>query len=867
MAVKYYSDFSDDDGHDWHIVIADSTYSGTNPLNFTVGSDGFALSYDGKDTDRSATIQPSTVEFSYWIQNGNDDQLLSDIAGSEEGRYMVEIYAGGATYSAGHLYWRGTLLSDISSFQDEYYPQEFRLLAIDDLAGLRDIPFETGSSGYVSLPALVAGMLNKMRVWDIAGTTHRATLCSWLEAQDGGGTWREIWTHGRLNMVSFTFTDTFPTTYRETYESLEGILSSLAARLYWRASTNPSVASGFVVDSLKAQRYDSDLLTGFSLNNSGSTSATTLARQEVNLDSSEVKRLRGFTKGFLNPLKRVERSFSYASNPFAVDHSYSGTTPSGSNFHDGSYAAVLNPAPTVEYEQGSLISLRFKAVFTHTAGSTGIAAFNSISEQAGKMHILVKFKIGQYYLERDLTTQGTSNTWVSASGGYCPVYSYTEDEASWEASSAGTFLEFMTPPLVWIEEQSKTFDLGFDCPPLPADLTSEDCTIAFTIRPVDADGLAATYTQEINTLFDGNEPQILNVVMYPTDVYEQNGSNITFKVENASAGAREVLKLPNVFFSDKLGNYGGGLFLYVGTTRTQPSEWQSPDNLNLNENLHNIVAKEWLEGQSGVLKKMSGEIRDFRASPTNAISLLDTVTHESINYSITSLKFNAARSVYTLDLIELKNSGSTTIQTETFSDGFDNPVIDVSRPNDTSPVQEAIVGDIEAKTDLITISQTVNLDSMESTLDDVTAILKTTFDNDGAGLYSDSSKATSASHISLTSTTAKLQAGGGNTSLDLSETSPGEITLAVQVGPAGYEISRTAMQVQGLTGSQLPNIIFSGTVSGIDIGDLDDVTTSGVQTNQVLAWNGTNFVPVNQSGGGGVSDTTEIELKMIFLEQ
>jgi len=87
------------------------------------------------------------------------------------------------------------------------------------------------------------------------------------------------------------------------------------------------------------------------------------------------------------------------------------------------------------------------------------------------------------------------------------------------------------------------------------------------------------------------------------------------------------------------------------------------------------------------------------------------------------------------------------------------------------------------------------------------------------------------------------------------------------VGPAGYEISRTAMQVQGLTGSQLPNIIFSGTVSGIDIGDLDDVTTSGVQTNQVLAWNGTNFVPVNQSGGGGVSDTTEIELKMIFLEQ
>ena len=180
--------------------------------------------------------------------------------------------------------------------------------------------------------------------------------------------------------------------------------------------------------------------------------------------------------------------------------------------------------------------------------------------------------------------------------------------------------------------------------------------------------------------------------------------------------------------------------------------------------------------------------------------------------------------------------------------------------------------DVGATMDLLALkstglTNTANITSNSTTLTNITNVLKTTLTGDGAGVYADSGKATTASHMSLTTTTAKIQAGGGNTVIDLSESSPGSIEFAVQVGPSGSEVSRTALLIEGTSGSQTPNLTISANVSGVSLGDLDDVTTSGVSNDQVLAWNGTNFVPVDQTGGSGAADTDAVELKMFFLEQ
>lgn len=179
---------------------------------------------------------------------------------------------------------------------------------------------------------------------------------------------------------------------------------------------------------------------------------------------------------------------------------------------------------------------------------------------------------------------------------------------------------------------------------------------------------------------------------------------------------------------------------------------------------------------------------------------------------------------------------------------------------------------IQAKTDNITITQAVNLDNLESqvgqntfniatnttnisnntsSITDLATVLKSTTGGGGQGVYTDSGKATTSSYMGLTSTSAKLQAGGGNTAIDLVETSPGQISMAVQVGATGFETSATAIDIQGTTGSQLPDITFNGNISGIDLNDLDDVNASSPSNGEVLTWDSTTSKWTAQTGGSG----------------
>lgn len=875
MAVKYYSDFNDDDGRAWHIVIHDTTYGGTSPLEFTTGVDGFKLIYEGNDTDRSQSILPSTLEFTYFIQNNNDDQLLADIAGSAEGRYQIEVYYGGATYAAGHLYWRGVLLADIAEYSDEYYPQEFRLIAIDDLAGLRNDDFDTGSTGYAFLKTLIAQCLNRMRSWDITSDTHRATILNWYETQDWNNVYRSAWEWCELNYANFENTDTFPSTFLKTYDVLEGILSSFAARIYWRASIDPSIDSGFVIDGLNGQQYDTDSFAGITVSNTATSASTTLARQEINLDSTGIKRLAGFRKGWLNPLLEVHRKFQYPSSPFIVDHEYSGV-PDSNNFHDGSYDAELHPAPTVEYGEGSLISLRFTASFNHEEGNPNIQAFDAVSKRAGRFKIQAKLRFGQYYAQRALQIQGTTGVYVTDGGGFCQVVTFTENASNWSTSSSAR-IDWYTPPLVWTDNESLTFQMGIDLTPLPADLTSEDCTIAWTITPVDSDGLIASYTYAIGDLFNNTgAPSILKATIYPTDIFEIGGNEITFKAENANTDAREILTLPNVYFSDLLGTRGGGLSVRANGIRTQPSEWQSSSNSSANINLHNLVSKEYLQGQSRNIKKLSGEVRDSRTSSTAGIALIDTIVHEGNYYSIHGLEFTAARGIYRIDCLQLENSGTVTNPTESFSGHFNNEIVVSGRPPVT-PITEVIVGDISEKVDLITITQAVNLDTVESDVNqntgdinslqyfqtNVEAILKAGFSGGGAGIYAASNKGTTSSYMGITSTQAHLQAGS-NTYVDLTESSPGNLDFYVQAGAIGSETAVKAIAIDGSSTAQTATVSFSVPTSGIayndisgtpsvpaTLDDLSDVDTTGVSDGDALAYNATsgNWEPTNSAGG------------------
>ena len=170
--------------------------------------------------------------------------------------------------------------------------------------------------------------------------------------------------------------------------------------------------------------------------------------------------------------------------------------------------------------------------------------------------------------------------------------------------------------------------------------------------------------------------------------------------------------------------------------------------------------------------------------------------------------------------------------------------------------------------DLVSISSSVstnttNITSNTTNIASIKNVLQDTTGGGGQGIYTDSSKATTSSFLGLTTTTATLQAGAGNTAIDLSESSPGQIEMAVQVGASPSETSATAIDIQGTTSSQVPNITFNGNISGIELNDLDNVNATP-SDGQSLVYNSasSNWIAQTVTGGGGggsgdvVDDTT-----------
>jgi hypothetical protein len=134
MAIRYYSQFTDQQGTLFTLNIYDDQYSGTSPFEFTVGSDGFRLDYEIED--KFAPICPSTVTVPMLLRNNNDAALLTNLVNSDEGRYVLEIRSGGTTYANGHIFWRGIVLPEFIEVVDEAYPQLVELKAMDDLSNL-----------------------------------------------------------------------------------------------------------------------------------------------------------------------------------------------------------------------------------------------------------------------------------------------------------------------------------------------------------------------------------------------------------------------------------------------------------------------------------------------------------------------------------------------------------------------------------------------------------------------------------------------------------------------------------------------------------------------------------------------------------
>jgi hypothetical protein len=656
MAIRYYSQFTDQQGTLFTLNIYDDQYSGTSPFEFTVGSDGFRLDYEIED--KFAPICPSTVTVPMLLRNNNDAALLTNLVNSDEGRYVLEIRSGGTTYSNGHIFWRGIVLPEFIEVVDEAYPQLVELKAMDDLSNLRTIDYlqSPEGTGYAYARGHLANCINLLRPWTITADTDRFIIIDFLEVLAAGPTWYSG-LQMQLNFATFKNAETEPATYWSAYEVLEEILLAMGCRIYWRPSIDASVKSIFVVDSWAGHAYDDDLLTGYVVNSGASLTATTPARPVYNLDSTGISRLRGWRHGYLPSIREVRRKFDYLqANPFAVDHVYDHVDEDN---YFNSFEAQLNVIPQLHFSQGSGVSVRFRLNFEIAADDTPISAY--------PMRILLSMNllIGQYYAERGFTQ--TSGLPYTTPGGNQFVLGFSYDESSWNTSPAAVV--FFSPPFNPWQGGSFTVDMGVDLPGLPADLSSDIFKVIFTsniVQVTTSSSTSVSYTTPENLV---NSASIEALTIYPTDIIELQGSTVVFKAVNSSTTGRYKLELPDAKIGDRVIARGGGIFaLPSGGSRFQPTKWRSLADTSVELNLHNVICRDWMKSQPLNIRRMVGTILDHRSSPTQVFSPFVTFTHNTISYGVVAMSYIAGENLWDVELAELKYSGTITTPAVGFED-------------------------------------------------------------------------------------------------------------------------------------------------------------------------------------------------------
>lgn len=839
MATKYTSEFKSTHGAHYRVTIDDNTYGGSSPVEITMAPPGFTIEYDGSTSDRYQWVIGSTARIYYLATTGNHTALLSDIAGSAEGRYKVKI----EQYNSGwETRWVGVILPEQIETEDIDYPQPFSLTASDDLANLKEVDYNAGAgtpyTGSATVAEHFANCISKLRTSAMLETTVVRIEEAWQSNQSNTNGYDRM---GVRHPAFYAPTESpYQLEYFSAHEVLEQLCSAFGLRIFHQNGQ-------FIAQSI-SQASDAPTTINYSdTNASGVVTNTSLSRPNTNTDANGINRLRGWRNSYLNPLRRVERDHQVGEGLFFAGTQYYEGTSTGSGAGTGLLDGTVSVAPinaTDYLNPGDPLSLTFKVALSHFA-----VAFTG-DNRVLPFRISAQVRIGNQYMNRPVTFSGTYETPL-ISGGFVDVAAYTYGEATWSTDSASR-VEFVTPPQQMTVDQTTITTFGISLEGLPAGFTGDTVSFSFEADAIGANG--SVYANAVNAFnYATNYIQQVGVVrIYIAQTYLMEGGVATYRAENAeSNGGRETFHTGETKIGDNIGpetqNYTYALDASDNEVTTE--NWKRIGQTESLE-LAGLLCREVLAGQTKTIRIQRGTLIDTNDAPgTWAFTMEHTLTHDTNKYLPFTLTIDAHADTFAGEFFELVTDRSDiTVPGIEWTGEVTDPADDTVALESLmalSGTQGDTIADQQTKLQYITVTQSVNLDTVESTVQthegeinslqyfqqNTEAILKGAFSGGGAGIYEDSSKSTASSYMGITSTTAHLQAGT-NTYLNITESSPGNVDFYVQAGTPGNERPIKAIAIDGSSTAQTATVSFAVPTYGIAYSDLSG--TPSIPTGELV---------------------------------
>jgi hypothetical protein len=529
---RLYGEFTDDKGDSWRVSIYDTnvTWNAANATEFTLGSEGFVLSYSGNNEQQHQPIIGSTVAFTLYEQVAAHTQTLDLLYSFAEGRLLLEIYRD--PDGDNEIYWRGVLLAEQVERNDEPFPTAVRLTASDDLGNLKDVDFslslgDVGGSGLQVTKQLVRclGGLRTYSLWPDAEPILRYINDTELHStEDDTNPLAEIIAQTPVKVLEDGTTEA-----HSAYDILHSLATCFNARVFqsegvfwfWPINVHQRVSDAQAIStSVKQVDKDADSVAW-------TVSDITWMNTNYKQDSgTEYNKLAGHTFTHLPPVRSVERTRRYDGNMYIVRGNDDTVVTSGQN--------VTLADTDRTYETGT--KFRVSGFIEFQVSPNGSFDFGL---PESRVHVEIEMKVNagtQYYEPEQWTTTSTDR--------------YVIDVSAFDRSNGAN----ISTSYSFVTDELPSEQVGLDCTAVvkfineentnvTSDFTSEDFFIDFGVEVVDANGT--------------------------------NGNILTYRATHSSDNTL-VLDQGEVLFGDNIAfSAQGKLYALDGSLNRVEDEWKS----------------------------------------------------------------------------------------------------------------------------------------------------------------------------------------------------------------------------------------------------------------------------------------------------
>jgi hypothetical protein len=705
-AVRLFGQFQDEQGTEWKVNLHDADFSGS-ATEVLLTSEGFVLQYSGDNENRMQPIIGSALSFGIQMENSTVEGIVGLIEDSDEGRFTCTVVKD--PDGTPSLFWSGVVLGDQVVIADEYFPIMVKLRAVDDLGNLRNVLYKSGGVGYGG-EATMAQHLNQciLKLRHVQNITWGDPLVWWANNFTATGINPAIDQISRVGVhhaAFYNLDDEGEAQFTSAFDVLQQICLTFNCRLFQHHGAFWMVPVGIYGTFTSTASW-----TFYNIDGAGNVStgeSVTLSK----IIGTDLLRMVGNEMTHMPPLQEVRKVWQVRGDLPAINFTQY-LNSIGGLFPPDLLGTTVTDAG-LAYAQDDEIKLQgeYRQGWATDGTLTG-------QDTIGTLFLKMQIKVGTQYLVNTLTfstTQWASVAWLSGTQNRRP---FTISDAAWQSTAGFYYYPVITATNLTHERAAENPWLHFISvvlPVVPSAQTGMEITVDVDGRGYDGSAItnfgdSFAYARLNMSAFRLHESssqlqQLAYVASFDTESQTKIRQDLLLGSTQFPAGIDGAIL-------DMSGTPSEAVATFASLAR--PTESAQP--------IHQIAATEILQGQKhSTLIRRGRYFGDF-ISPLHFL-ILDTdkflpfqTTYVAnacetdleafkVAFNGTDMQTPSVQGTFT----DVGDSGGSI--SDTFTPALDEAVDEIGKQVGT------VITDVEAiqqKTNLITITQAVDLDDVEA---------------------------------------------------------------------------------------------------------------------------------------------------------